>query len=56
METKLKSDLNEELRKLFRTKVVDVHIAMLLGKLPKPGYQHICTYYFCPMLSYITCY
>ncbi|GFS02647.1 CDK2-associated and cullin domain-containing protein 1-like [Elysia marginata] len=33
VETKLKSDLNEELRKLFCTKVVDVHIAVLLRYL-----------------------
>ncbi|GFO46310.1 Cdk2-associated and cullin domain-containing protein 1-like [Plakobranchus ocellatus] len=30
VETKLKSDLNEELKKLFRTKVVDAHITVLL--------------------------
>lgn len=33
VETKLKSDLNEELRRLFCTKVVDVHIAILLRYL-----------------------
>jgi len=33
VENKLKTDLNDELRKLFRVKVVDVHIHTLLGRL-----------------------
>ncbi|KAL4232145.1 CDK2-associated and cullin domain-containing protein 1 [Mactra antiquata] len=39
VETKLKTDLNEELLKLFRTSVVDTHISFLLSLLEEANTQ-----------------
>lgn len=46
VETKLKTDLNEELLKLFRAGVVDTHISLLLCKYAENQCYFHCIYLY----------